>query len=82
MKREIQGVTLREQPKPPITMSVASATVLESLRNSQKYNLYFRGISWGLIGTEKRADLFSLWLSLNVLFGADTCRSCIRNPGC
>jgi hypothetical protein len=38
MKRGIQGVTWREQPKLPITMSVASTTVLESLRNSQKYN--------------------------------------------
>jgi hypothetical protein len=69
MKRGIQGVTWREQPKLPITMSVASATVLESLRNSQKYNLYFREISWELFGAEKRADLFSLWLSLNILFG-------------
>jgi hypothetical protein len=75
MKRGIQGVTRREQPKLPITMSVASAIVLESLRNSQKYNLHFREISWGLIRTEKCADLVSLWLSLNVLFEPDTCRS-------
>jgi hypothetical protein len=54
MKRGIQGVTRREQPKPPITMSVANVTVLESLRNSQKYNLYFNAISWGLVGTEKK----------------------------
>jgi hypothetical protein len=75
MKRGIQGVTRREQPKLPITMSVASAIVLESLRNSQKYNLHFREISWGLIRTEKCADLVTLWLSLNVLFEPDTCRS-------
>ena len=75
MKRGIQGVTRREQPKLLITMSVAIPTVLESFRNSQKYNLYFREISRGLIGTEKRADVFSLWLALNVLFGPDTCHS-------
>jgi hypothetical protein len=48
MKRGIQGVTRREQPKLPITMSVAWYTLLESLRDSQKYNLYFRAISWEL----------------------------------
>jgi len=62
-------------------MSVASTTVLESLRNSQKYNLYFREIRWGLIGTEKRADLFSLWLSLNALFGLDIAIPAPMNPG-
>jgi hypothetical protein len=35
MKRGIQGVTRREQPKPPITKSVAGNTIWEYLRFSQ-----------------------------------------------
>jgi hypothetical protein len=38
MERGIQGVTRREQPKLPITKSVAEDTIWEHLRFSQKYN--------------------------------------------
>jgi hypothetical protein len=48
MKRGIQEVTRSEQPKPPITKSVAEGTIGEYLRIYQKYNLYFREISRGL----------------------------------
>ena len=59
MKRGIQGVTRREQPKLPITMSVASAIVLEPLRNSQKYNIYFREISWGPLYWNRKVCRFN-----------------------
>jgi hypothetical protein len=50
MKRGIQGITQRKQPKLPITKSVARDTIWEYLRFIQKYNLYFSEIIWGLIG--------------------------------
>jgi hypothetical protein len=50
MKRGIQGITLRKQPKLPITKSVARDTIWEYLRFIQKYNLYFSEIIWRLIG--------------------------------
>jgi hypothetical protein len=37
MKRGIQGVTRRKQPKPPITESVAGHIIKEYLRFFQKY---------------------------------------------
>jgi hypothetical protein len=48
MKRGIQGIAHRKQPKPPITKSVAADTIWEFLRFIQKYNLYFSEIIRGL----------------------------------
>jgi hypothetical protein len=61
MKRGIQGVPRRQQPKQPITKSVARNTIWEYLRFIQKYNLYFSEIIWGLIGEDNaftENDLF------------------------
>ena len=50
MERGIQGVTRREQPKLPITKSVARCTIWEFLQYSQKYNYYFSETSLKLAG--------------------------------
>jgi len=50
MKRGIQGVPRGQQPKQPITKSVARDTIWEYLRFIHKYNLFLGEIIWGLIG--------------------------------
>lgn len=51
MKRGIQGIPRGQQPKQPITKSVARDTIWEYLGFIHKYNLFFSAIIWGgLIG--------------------------------
>jgi hypothetical protein len=54
MKRGIQGVARREQPKLPITKSVAGDTIGEFLRDSQKYNLSLSEISRELMSESRK----------------------------
>jgi len=79
MKRGVQGVTRREQPKLPITKSVARDTIWGYLRFIQKYNLYFSEILWGLIGENDaftENDVF--WSTVEVRKKNVNVRSCWR----
>jgi hypothetical protein len=50
MKRGIQGVSQRKQPKQPITISVAGDTIGQLLHKSQRYILFLSKIYGELSG--------------------------------
>jgi hypothetical protein len=50
MKRGIQGVSQRKQPKQPITISVAADTIGQLLHKSQRYILFLSKIYGELSG--------------------------------